>query len=275
MKILNSRNILGLVVFSLAIVGLSFSASAQNNNASENAKNRPSKEEVAEKKTEKVCDRITSGYSKLEQKMVESENRIRTREEERKSEFDEKEEALRTRLTERRSEIDANFAAHIEKMIQAAGDDAVKKTAVAAFQLAVRNAMETRRTAVDAARETYRNQVETAVRERKTALDSPLAVFRSETKAAYEKAAASCEAGEEIASVRTTLQTNLKNAREKFQAQNQNRERVRTNLESEISVRNQAIQKANDDLKAALTKAKEAFQNAFTSTNSEEVSGAE
>jgi hypothetical protein len=254
-----------LAVFLLASSMVQGANPNQSQGNAGNGVSRPDKTVIQGNKTEKICNNFENAYSKIGQKMSETGKNIASKRQERLQNFTQKETELKTKLEAKRAEIDTNFAAHIEKMTGLAKTDEAK-TAVAKFQTAVKTAMQTRRNSVDATRTAFQAQVQSRIGERKAAVDSLVSEYQNAIKAAFDKAKADCASGGDAATVRNTLRESLRAAKEKMQTEKQNMEKVKTELQAEIKTRNDAIQKADQDFKAALEAAKTELQKSFPGT---------
>ncbi len=207
------------------------------------------------------CQRFENGLSKIEQKMNELGSQVRTRQEEKSQNRLQKTEEIQANLAQKRERIDANFSAHIEKMLEVA-KTSEEKTAIAEFQETIKLAMKNRREAIDAARLTLRSQMENQITERKKNADSLVSRYRNSVKTAFGKAVSDCASGEDVSAIKSALQGNLQQAKKILQEENQ--ERVRSSFEAQTKIRNEAIEKANQEFKATLQSAKEELKKVFS-----------
>ncbi len=202
----------------------------------------------------KYDQRITDRETKLEQKRNEITNRITNRWAERD-----------TKLAEKRAKWDTNREEHFEKLEEKAGTDEQKQTLLV-FKQAVTTAIASRRAVIDKAIEDFRQGVEQAKIDRKSAADALRNTFRNTIRAAFQKAETDCEAGVDPGTIRTNFQAEVKAAKEKFESDRQEMEKLQVGMKALIETRKEAIEKAITDFKAAMETAKNNFKTAFPET---------
>jgi hypothetical protein len=206
----------------------------------------------------KYDQRVANRETKLEEKRSEIENRIAERWTERDA-----------KLTEKRAKWDTNRDEHFAKLEEKAVTDE-QKQALLVFKQAVAAAIAARRAAIDEAISNFRQGVEQAKVDRKSAADALRNAFRNSIQAAFQKAKADCDAGVDPATIRTNFRAEVKAAKDEFEIDRQELEKLQTSMEALINTRREAIKKAIDDFKAAMEKAKTDFKAAFPQEESED-----
>ncbi len=174
---------------------------------------------------------------------------------ERKKDLAEKLAEIRTSQEEKRDEL-------LKKLGASATTD-VQKQALATFKAAVSAALKTRHDAIDAANSAFDLGVKDAILKRKVALDAAVKTFADAITAAMTKAKADCAAGVDAATVRATFKESAKAAKEKLKADRAAAEKVGPSIQPLIDARRKAFEKAHEDFKTALEKAKEALRAVF------------
>lgn len=165
-------------------------------------------------------------------------------------------------LNEIRSEQDARRVEWYGKLeVRAKTDD--EKDAVKEFEKTVDAAVETRRDAVDAARETFRSGVDALVAGKKTSVESAADNFENAVNAAVAAAKADCEAGKDPETIRNTFRKSLKNARETLSKERKSSEGIGDQVEALAKTRNESVRKAVEAFNATLKSAAETLKKAF------------
>lgn len=161
------------------------------------------------------------------------------------------------------SDRDANFT----KLEAKATTDA-QKQAVQTYETAVKTAVTTRRGAYDAARQTFRTGVKDAVLARRSTVAAQISQFKASVNAAVASAQASCTSNPASgASVRTTLVSALKTARQTFQSNRKGDETVGSQVKQLAATRNDSFKAADQAFKASMVTARDALRQAFGSSN--------
>jgi len=249
----NSKSILitGFLVSLIASVFVPLWIFAQNANDSQKAKGFCN---LISNLASKFDQRITDRETKLKEKRAEITNRIAER-------WDKRDE----KLAEKRAKWDTNREEHFEKLEEKAETDE-QKQAFLVFKQAVTAAIAARRAAINEAIDDFRRGVEQAKIDRKSAADALRNTFRNSIRAAFEKAKTDCDAGVDAATIRTNFRAEVKAAKEKFESDRQELEKLQTSMETLINTRKGAIKKAIDDFKTTMETAKTDFKAAFPET---------
>lgn len=162
---------------------------------------------------------------------------------------------------------DENFA----KLDTAATTDA-QKAAVAKYKQTVLAAIATRQAAHDANFDAYFKGVDALLASQKSNSGGDVAAFQAAVATAISTAKASCASGASADSIKATLNTALKAARESFKGQRtQDQGSIKAQLESLKKTRNDANKKANETFKTTVEAARVELKAAFPSTSSDSV----
>lgn len=187
----------------------------------------------------KIDQQIETRKAKIEASRTDAENRIKSRWEERDA-----------KLAANRKQHDFNRSQHYEKLEARATTDA-QKTAVEQFRTEMEAAVALRREAVNVAGLTFRQGLSNALTSRTAKVDTAMGAYANSVTTAIDKAQADCASGIAPKTVRSTLQADLKAAREKFVADKRAIEALISQMEPLVTARKAALQKAADDFKAA------------------------
>lgn len=215
-----------------------------------------------EQRTQNVCDRIAQFSENLNQKASGEENRIKTRQQERLTNWENKTETADGKMAQLRSQWEANRQEQFQKLEGAAKTDDQKK-AVNAFEETVKAAVATRQAAVDKAVEAFRAGVKSAIQTRQGQVDSIVSDSASARKAALDKAQADCSAGEDAATVRADFQAAMKNSRTQMQDDRQNVTKISATVQNLIQTRQKAVKDALDTFKATMEQARTSLKKSF------------
>ena len=254
-------------IFSLLIVaGISFSVSALAINATpdENKKadNQQKKADRVAEINENVCERISERADKFSQKMLEEENRFRTRSEERLGNWTDKKTEKETALNAKRATWDANREEQFSALEAKATTDEQKK-AVADFKLKTKTAITTRRSAMDSAIKTFQAGMQTAIATRQGQIDQLISTSRTSRQTLLDKAKADCGSGVDAKTVMANFKSGMQANREKLQADRKNVEKMNVKVAALIEARKQAVEKALADFKASMEQARIQLKETF------------
>lgn len=207
------------------------------------------------------CEKAANFYGKLNQRLDERGAKLEERKTEREQNMegrrdnrDAKREEARDRWQERRSDF-------YQKLEERAQNDA-QKQALVIFKQKVEAAIIARKTAIDAAKQIFRDGLDKLIAERKAAVDTAKNALRNATRTAHENASLECQNGEPQ-TIRETLRTRLKEAREKFEADRQAIEKLKDGVKPLIEARKAAVEKAISDFKAAMESARTELKTAW------------
>ncbi|MBU1132627.1 hypothetical protein KKC32_05295 [Patescibacteria group bacterium] len=201
--------------------------------------------------TEKVKNRIVENDAKLENWRAQNLNKRM----ERLTAQDGKSEQNRKRWDENRTN-------HFSKLEEKAQTDE-QRQALIKFQESVNAAVSARRASMDAAKSAFREGISAKLQARKSKTDEVISAYRNGIDGIIEKINADCDTGADQKELRTTGMSALKNAKTKFQSDRKAIEKVNVSLETLLSTRKKAMEKAQADFKSALEKAKEELKSVW------------
>ncbi len=138
-----------------------------------------------------------------------------------------------------------------------------EKAAVKAFEDAVEAATETRQKSTDSAVNEFRKAMDTSISGRQGGIDSVLVEFKSDVETAFKKAVSSCDNGTAVKTVRETLRSDLKNARNELKAGYESLDKARDPRPDLVAARNAKIKTASEAFKASVESAKAELKKAF------------
>jgi len=174
------------------------------------------------------------------------------------------------KITSARALSDKERTADYEKLMAKAKTDD-QKAAVEAYEQAVNSAVAARRSSYDAARQTFRSSVLSNISARRSAAQTQLSTFQASVSSAISTAQASCASNPtDISGIKSTLQANLKSARETFQASRGTEKQGAVNFQVQqlAATRNASFESANKTFKSAMSEARATLQKAFNNSTS-------
>ncbi|HEY4523164.1 MAG TPA: hypothetical protein VJK73_02205 [Candidatus Paceibacterota bacterium] len=207
------------------------------------------------------CTNIDATASQIQTRMGEVSAKITEFKATRNTTRSERWSGQEAKLSAARGNGDTKRAEGYVKLDAKATTDA-QKAAVATFKNTVEVAVTTRKAAVDAAIAAYRTGVDAALATHTAALDSADAAFEASVNTALEQAKSDCAAGVDPATVRTTLTSSIKSARDTFQAARKENT-LKGTRESLAATRKAAVDTAIANFKASVESAKTDLKAAF------------
>lgn len=166
-------------------------------------------------------------------------------------------------LDSNRSDWDANHAKQYAALDARATTDA-QKAAVASFKTTMDAAVTTRRSAIDGAVSTFRTGLSSLVTSRQSSADTAMATYETAVNAAIAKANTDCTAGVDGKTVRDTLTTSIKAARDAFQASRKpDTDLSGTGAQALNAARKASVDKAVADFRATAEAARATLKTAF------------
>jgi hypothetical protein len=152
--------------------------------------------------------------------------------------------------------------------LEAKATTSAQKTAVQTYETTITNAVTTRRSANDAARDTFRTAALGVINGRQSTIEGQLATFKDAVTAAETTAQASCTSDpSQGVSNRTTFRDALKTAREAYTADRKSDSQVGDQIKTLAQTRDTTI-KANDaTFTATASAARQALKTAFGNQN--------
>ena len=218
---------------------------------------------------EGFCSRVSKISSDAGQKFGNSNAKLEQKRERIEEKIEERREERNQKYEQKREKWDDNRAEHFAKLDERAGTEEQKRIALE-FQEAVNAAIRARRDAVDAAIEQFRQGVENAKIARKGSTDGAITAFRNSSEAAIGRAEVDCGQGDDPKTVQERLRNELKTAKQEYVKARQRIEGIDTDMEALITVKREAIEKAQEDFKQALEQAKNDFKADFPEDEDEE-----
>lgn len=209
------------------------------------------------------CTRLPEQAAKVDAKLADRETKLGDKETERQNRLANTRTQRDKKLADQRAAADLRQAKAFEKLEAKKADTDAKKQAVAAFESTVNQAIATRRSAVDAAIQAFRNGVDQAVLQRKTAITTAAKAFADAYHAAITQAQTDCRNGKDSKTVKADLNTALKAARDTFEQNRKNIEKVGTTVSGLTKARQDTVEKAFSDFRATLDKAKTDLKTAL------------
>lgn len=142
-----------------------------------------------------------------------------------------------------------------------------EQQAVQVYENTVLQAVNTRRAAFDSARTTFRQNVQGAVSTRQSTVKSQLTAFEDSVNGALDKAKASCASDPSQGStIRQTLVSDLKTARETFQNDRKSDVTVTSQVKQYATDRDNAFNAATSVFQTNVQAARQTLQKAFGKT---------
>jgi|GEM_PF-3533188 len=230
--------------------------------------NQAKKTENRTNKIASFCNRISTVEANLQQKIANQKSKVLTNQTDRLDKLKKKQDDIDSKITEGRKQRDANLTQNfqiLEKRAQTADrQDAVKK-----FETAMLKAIQTRRTATDEARNTFREAVKQLIQQRQAKIKQTVLNLQSSREVAFNKAQSLC-AGDNIDenSVRSTLKSDLsKTLKSQFANRQQDVKKIGTQIATLAQTRRQALKAAQDTFHLDVQKAVADFKSSFPQSN--------
>jgi len=156
---------------------------------------------------------LANSEGKMASMKTERNSKMATREAEMLAKRAEKDQKVSDLRAEALTKQDARFNAILAK-----ATTTEQKAAITEFVTAVKSAIAVRQAAVDAARNTFRTEADKVIADRKAGIDAAITARKTAVDIAIAKAKTDCGAGVDSATVRTTLQAEIKSAGDIFKA---------------------------------------------------------
>ena len=148
--------------------------------------------------------------------------------------------------------------------LEARATTPAQQQAVQTYVATVKSNVATRRSAYDTARGTFRSAVIAALSTRRTSVTSQLDSFQSSVNGAIGSAEASCTADPTSSTtVRQSLVTSLKTARESFKTDRAGDLTVTSQIKQLAATRTASFKTADQTFKSSMTTARQTLQTAF------------
>lgn len=148
--------------------------------------------------------------------------------------------------------------------LEAKASTAVQVAAVKTYETTLTNAVNTRRSANDAARTNFKNGVASALADQQATINSQTAALSTAVSNAATTAQASCEANPSNSSaIHSTFVASLKTARESFVNDRKADAKLGDTIKQLEQTRNAAIKTANTNFQATAKAARTTLKNSF------------
>jgi hypothetical protein len=239
-----------LIILSIGIILFPSIILAQNEN------------QQVQQKIKNFCSQFSTFTSKIDQKIIGVSDKLSLKRDEISNKIDEKRENREVKLEQVREKWDNNRLEHFAKLEEKA-QTSEQKQAVADFEKAVNDAIVARRTAIDLAIHNFKTGVDQANASRKAAIDLLKNIYDVSVKTALTKAMVDCESGVAPATVRQSLVNDIKSARDGFNSERKEIDKIKDAKEKLISEKKAAFEKAISDFKLAMEKARSDFKASF------------
>lgn len=195
-----------------------------------------------------ACDKIGQFNSRSSDQFTKQRDKLTELRESRLSKLEDQRTARSERIATHRQKFDQSVTEHLERLRKRATNQA-QTVAVTEFEKTIKDAMDTRRTAVDAARQKFLEGVKSAVASRRAALDVAAESYRTTVTAAVAKAVADCASGTDPSTVRSELQTSIRDAKEDFREARVNAEKVGPTVSMLTKERRDSVSNAKDEFR--------------------------
>jgi len=205
------------------------------------------------------CSALAEKVSNVEQRISDQISKLDDAESTREINLSDRWDKFTSNRDTARAAQDDNLDARMTKLDSAAGTDAARQ-AVADFELAVKDALNAKREAVDAAIDAFHEGTVSLLETRKTAVMKVFTDREDAFGAATVKAEGDCDAGISPVTVRTALVAALKDARAKFAAARKANSDFSAKMQQLVAAKKAALDKAQSDFRTALEKAKTALK---------------
>jgi len=177
-------------------------------------------------------------------------------------------ERIRTRLENRRTNWDENIEKRLEKFSQRAAGSEQEKAA-SEFSAAVRAAILAKRTAFDQALQNFHLQVAQLHQKRKEYSEQSMLSYQDAVGQAYEAAAGNCQNGGTLSSANEVLRQNLEKARQEYRQGISEMPAGSDEMKKLVEEKNEAIKKASEEFRQALKQALENLKSEFSELEDE------
>lgn len=227
--------------------------------------NQAKKTENRANKITSFCNRLSTLKANLQQKIANRKNKSLTNQTNRLDKLKKKQDDIDFKITEGRKQRDANLTQNFQ-ILEKRAQTAEQKDAVKKFETVMLNAIQARRTAVDEARNTFREAVKGLIQERKTKIEEIVSNLQSSKEAAFNKAQSLCaENNNDENSVQATLKSDLSEAvKNQFANKPQEVKKIGTQIATLAQTRRQALKTAQDTFHLAVQKAVADLKSSFS-----------
>lgn len=266
---MNSKKIISIAVaiaMSMSISGSALAFGSIDTLMQAKEKAEGFKEDAAAKG---ICLRIDEILPKTNERMSQKEEEINVRVQERSQNVEKNREQRDEYLTKFRTEADQWREDSYEKLESKAATDE-QKAAVEKFKEVIETAIKTRRDAIDAAIDTFRDGVDAASADHKSSTGEVMNTYRNSVRTAFENAKSDCESGVDLKTIRANLHISLQAAKGQLKEDRAGAIKFRDSMQSLISAKKSAFEKAISDFKAAIKAAVAELKKSFPESSGDE-----
>ena len=245
-----------------------------SNRAGVSAEDRETKmKERSEKWQEAFCDRLSEKADRVQSVGSNRFDSADKRKMNRESDLSKSRGERDAELAESRADREKIRQEMYVRLMERAGDDAEKQAAVTTFREAVEKAISDRKKSIDEAIAAFRGGVDAAIGSKKSAVESSISSYQSKVQDAFGAAIASCKAGDDPSSVRSTLEQALRSARESMNVARSTSENIGVQVKKLADAKRTAFLAAHAAFKSALEAARADLKKSFGENSSEEKEG--
>jgi len=225
------------------------------------------KVKIEDKKTDKLCVRIDNVVSRLEKSLDSDRINLRERVESRIREMKESRDSRNIELEERRRVRDEARNKFYQDLEDKSSTDATKKVAISKFKNTVEVAVETRRTAIDNAKNAMNAGISQAMANRETNMESLRNEFEGNVGSAINKAKNACDSdvtSEELKTILSDLRDDVKNYRDTYKNKVSEEKKVQETIQKLREERKVAVKLAIENFKSTMKVAQEELRKAMS-----------
>jgi hypothetical protein len=199
----------------------------------------------------KFCENIEARISNSGGKLGERESQMNAK-------LDKRQAEMVSRRSDKDSKVGDMRAEALTKQTEkfkaalAKASTAEQKAALEDFQAGVKNAVAVRQSAVDSARNAFRQNADSIISERQDKIEDALDARKSAVDTAIAKAKTDCANGVDAVTVRNNLQASVKLAQESFKSTISGLKDSKGDLKVLAETRKTAFEKAHNDFKNTL-----------------------
>jgi hypothetical protein len=199
------------------------------------------------------CVKLAQKAEIVKQKITERQNKIIEKQNERERDLELRRSARDQKLAQKQAEASQRRKESYNKLTEIATSTGQQR-AIAAFQQVVEAAVAVKKEVVDAVIQNFRDGLDQAFIYRNNTVNTAVGVYKAAYQTAVARAEDDCDKGAKAVIVRTTLQGDLKAARQKFISDKQTIEMV--TVKPLVETRQQVTTQALNNFKNAIEKAK-------------------
>lgn len=201
-----------------------------------------------------ACERLSKLSDMLQGRLDAGREKLMGRRDDSAAKLAERRAAEQAKIAARRADWEKHWNDLIGRLET---NGATNTAAIAAFKSSMEAAWKARNAAIDAADKAFRDGLDKLIADKKTSVENASLAYKTAAAAALAKAKSDCAAGVAPETVLSTLRASLKAAQDKFKSDREAIDKLGQKVKALVMARQDAIQKANADFKAAAEKARE------------------